>query len=140
MMVSTIQQIATNAYNNHKKSVREATLWALWLKSKKDVSVDEFQLIIDLHKSANRQGPGGDEETEKAIDLACIDRNASLKIADIGCGTGASTLVLARSLNAEITAVDLFQDFLDVLGPVHTIWIAPAGSHFCLQLGGRSEV
>jgi len=34
-----------------------------------------------------------------------------LKIADIGCGTGASTLLLARLLNAQITAVE----FLDVL-------------------------
>ncbi|MBN2283007.1 MAG: class I SAM-dependent methyltransferase [Deltaproteobacteria bacterium] len=77
--------------------------------------MDEFQLLIDLHKSASRQGPGGDEETKRAIDLACIDRNAPLKIADIGCGTGASTLILARLLNARITSVDFLQDFLDVL-------------------------
>lgn len=77
--------------------------------------MDEFQLLIDLHKGANRQGPGGDEQTEKAIDLADIDRSAPLKIADIGCGTGSSTLTLARLLNAEITAVDFLQDFLDVL-------------------------
>lgn len=86
-----------------------------WLQPKKDTQVDEFQLLIDLHKGANRQGPGGDAETEKAIDLACIDRNAPLKIADIGCGTGSSSLILARSLNANIIAVDLLQDFLDVL-------------------------
>ena len=77
--------------------------------------MEELQLLIDLHKGANRQGPGGEEETEKAIGLACIDRSASLRIADIGCGTGASTLTLARLLNARITAVDFLQDFLDVL-------------------------
>jgi SAM-dependent methyltransferase len=77
--------------------------------------VDEFELLLDLHKGANRQGPGGDLETEKAIGLAGIDRNAPLKIADIGCGTGASTLTLARLLNAKITAVDFLQDFIDVL-------------------------
>jgi len=44
-----------------------------------------------------------------------IDRAAPLKIADIGCGTGASTIVLARLLNARITAVDFLQDFLNVL-------------------------
>ncbi len=77
--------------------------------------MDEFQLLIDLHKNANRQGPGGDDATEKAIALADVDRNAPLKIADIGCGTGASTLVLANLLNAKITAVDFLQDFLDVL-------------------------
>ena len=75
----------------------------------------ELQLLLDLHKGASRQGPGGDAETERAIDLACLNRNAPLKIADIGCGTGASTLILARLLNAKITAVDFLQDFLDVL-------------------------
>ena len=77
--------------------------------------MEEYQLLIDLHKGANRQGPGGDAETEKALDLAVLDREAPLKIADIGCGTGASTLVLARLLDAQVTAVDLFPDFLDVL-------------------------
>lgn len=77
--------------------------------------MEEFQLLIDLHKEADRQGPGGDAETEKALDLAMIDRAAPLKIADIGCGTGASALTLARLLDARITAVDFLQDFLDVL-------------------------
>lgn len=77
--------------------------------------MNEIKLLIDLHQGASRQGPGGDKETEKAIDLAFIDRSTPLKIADIGCGTGASTLTLARLLNAKITAVDFLQDFLDVL-------------------------
>lgn len=74
-----------------------------------------YRLLIDLHKSANRQGPGGDAETEMAFSLSMTDRTAPLKVADIGCGTGASSLLLARLLNAHVTAVDLFQDFLKVL-------------------------
>ncbi len=50
-----------------------------------------------------------------AIELSKIDRELPLKIADIGCGTGASTLVLAQELNAQITAIDFLQDFLNVL-------------------------
>ena len=77
--------------------------------------MDDYKLLIDLHKDAHRQGPGGDAETELALNLAKINRAEPLKIADIGCGTGASTILLARLLNARITAVDFLQDFLDVL-------------------------
>jgi len=77
--------------------------------------MNDYKLLIDLHKEGHRQGPGGDAETEFALNLAMIDRAAPLKIADIGCGTGASTILLARLLNARITAVDFLKDFLDVL-------------------------
>ena len=78
--------------------------------------MEDYKLLIDLHKQGHRQGPGGDAETEIALSLTMIDRDAPLKIADIGCGTGASTLQLARLLkNSHITAVDFLQDFLDVL-------------------------
>lgn len=77
--------------------------------------MENLQLLIDLHRRANRQGPGSDAETEKALSLAMIDKNEPLKIADIGCGTGASTLSLARILKAQITAVDFLQEFLEAL-------------------------
>lgn len=77
--------------------------------------MEDFSLLIDLHKRRNRQGPGGDAETSKAVELAMLDRSAPLKIADIGCGTGASALLLAQSLNARVTAVDFLPDFIEVL-------------------------
>ncbi|MBD2719229.1 class I SAM-dependent methyltransferase [Synechococcus sp. FACHB-909] len=78
--------------------------------------MDPLELLIDLHRDGERQGPGGDAETELALQLAGVDRTAPLQLADIGCGTGASTLLLARLLpNARITAVDLRPEFLDVL-------------------------
>ncbi|PXF58481.1 MAG: SAM-dependent methyltransferase [Deltaproteobacteria bacterium] len=77
--------------------------------------MDDYQLLVDLHKRAERQGPGGGTETRKAIDLAMLDPSAPLKVADIGCGTGASTIQLARSLNAKITAIDFLPDFIEVL-------------------------
>jgi len=105
--------------------------------------MDELQLLIDLHKHANRQGPGGDAETERALDLAGLSRAAPLKVADIGCGTGASALTLARMLNAEITAVDFLQAFLDeletrarrcvgCLGTYLDHWHAPGGTSAAL--------
>jgi ubiquinone/menaquinone biosynthesis C-methylase UbiE len=75
----------------------------------------QLQLLIDLHKSNFRQGPGGEAETKRAMELAGLDRSRALKIADIGCGTGASTIILAKELDAGITAVDFLPEFLDEL-------------------------
>ncbi len=77
--------------------------------------MNDLQLLIDLHKRANRQGPGGDSETRKAMELAMPGASEPLKIADIGCGTGASTMLLAHDLDAQVTAVDFLPDFIDVL-------------------------
>lgn len=77
--------------------------------------MENLELLIDLHKYAFRQGPGGVKETEKAIDLAMLDRSKELKIADIGCGTGASATLLAKSLNAQVTAIDFLPEFIEVL-------------------------
>ncbi|RST86032.1 class I SAM-dependent methyltransferase [Aquibium carbonis] len=77
--------------------------------------MDETALLVDLHRDTPRQGPGGDEQTRLAIALSGLAAGRNLSIADIGCGTGASTLVLARDLDAGITAVDLFATFLDKL-------------------------
>jgi ubiquinone/menaquinone biosynthesis C-methylase UbiE len=77
--------------------------------------MDDLQLLIDLHLAAARQGPGGDAQTLLAIELSGLRNRRDLTIADIGCGTGASTLVLARELDAKVTAIDFLPDFLDVL-------------------------
>jgi len=75
----------------------------------------ELELLIDFHKDAYRQGPGSSFETIKALNLIGVDKNKNLKIADIGCGTGAQTIDLAQNTNAKITAVDLFPEFLEKL-------------------------
>lgn len=73
-------------------------------------------LLMDLHRHGARQGPGSDAETLRALELTRLDKDTELQVADIGCGTGASTLALASRLpNARITAVDLFPEFLDIL-------------------------
>ena len=74
--------------------------------------MDELSLLVDLHRDGKRQGPGGDDETHLAITLSGLSARKGLKVADIGCGTGASTLVLAKELDASVTAVDLLPDFI----------------------------
>ena len=70
-----------------------------------------FSLLVDLHRDGARQGPGGDKKTLHALELSRLGPISHLKVADLGCGTGTSTMVLACELeNTEITAVDLFQN------------------------------
>ncbi|MBD3386413.1 methyltransferase domain-containing protein [candidate division KSB1 bacterium] len=75
----------------------------------------EMELLIDFHKDAERQGPGSNEDTLRALSFIDLDKKNRLKVADIGCGSGSQTISLAQNLNAEITAVDLFPEFLDKL-------------------------
>lgn len=75
----------------------------------------ELELIVDFHKDAQRQGPGSECDTMRALELTGITQKENLKIADIGCGTGSQTIILAQNTNAQIVGVDLFPEFLDKL-------------------------
>jgi SAM-dependent methyltransferase len=75
----------------------------------------ELDLIIDLHKNSDRQGPGSEIETLKALSFMNLPNDQKLKIADIGCGSGGQTLTLAQKIYGQITAVDLFPQFWDEL-------------------------
>ncbi len=75
----------------------------------------ETEILTDFYKNLYRQGPGSDQDTLRALQLIDIDKSNNYKITDIGCGTGAQTLVLADNLDCEIIAVDLFGEFLDEL-------------------------
>ena len=72
----------------------------------------ELEYLVDLHKENHRQGPGSREETLKALEFMELPRVGSLSIADIGCGTGAQTFILADKLQCHISAVDIFPNFL----------------------------
>ena len=75
----------------------------------------ELELIIDLHKNSDRQGPGSENDTLKALGFLNLPTDQHLKVADIGCGSGGQTLTLAKKIKGQITAVDLFPEFLDEL-------------------------
>ena len=74
--------------------------------------MDDLALIVDLHRDAARLGPGGEDETRRAVALSGLEGAKGLRIADIGCGTGAAAFILARALDAHVTAVDIFPEFL----------------------------
>ncbi len=70
----------------------------------------DFSLICEYFSSIKRQGPGSEASTLEAI-IPAITPN--FKIADIGCGTGSSTIQLAKETKASVQAIDLFPDFLN---------------------------
>ena len=78
--------------------------------------MDDLELLLDLHIGGERQGRGSDAATRSALALSGLTGRSGLAVADIGSGTGAATLVLAQDLDASVTAVDLLEPLLDVLG------------------------
>ena len=77
--------------------------------------MEEMSLLVDLHVHHDRQGPGSDVVTLQAAALSGLQPGQELKVLDVGCGTGAASLVLTEHLQAQVTAVDFLPDFLDKL-------------------------
>lgn len=73
-----------------------------------------LKTVSRFYKDLPRQGPGSTRATKWALNRIC-DIQPIEHILDIGCGTGAQTIVLGQETNAKIEAVDLVPEFLAVL-------------------------
>ena len=83
--------------------------------SNENKSIHEFDinLICEYFSSMQRQGPGSPEVTLKA--LSFIDGlSDESRIADLGCGTGGQTMVLAKHTPGQFAGLDLFPAFIDL--------------------------
>ena len=79
----------------------------------KSIHEFDFKLIVEYFALLERQGPGSPDITLKA--LSFIDQLSSAsRIADIGCGTGGQTMVLAKNTDGQITGIDLFPEFIEI--------------------------
>ncbi|MFG2292654.1 GNAT family N-acetyltransferase [Streptomyces sp. NPDC048603] len=71
-----------------------------------------------MHRGLPRQGPGSDATTRRLLSLAGPLPERP-RVLDLGCGPGRSALLLAAEAGgaglAEVTAVDLHEEFLDEL-------------------------
>ncbi len=95
--LSTIKHFNLNIMSNDNKSIHEF----------------DFTLICEYFTNLERQGPGSPEATIQA--LSFIDNlTPESCIADLGCGTGGQTLVLAQNAPGQITGIDLFPDFINL--------------------------
>jgi ubiquinone/menaquinone biosynthesis C-methylase UbiE len=72
----------------------------------------ELERIIDLHLRNTRQGPGSDATTRRALADTGLAHSRALSVADIGCGTGAASLILAQLPDAHVTAIDAAEPFV----------------------------
>ena len=70
-----------------------------------------IELLIALHDGLPRQGPGDSASTRRALAL-CAGLPTAPEILDIGCGSGAQTLMLAAATTGCITALDRSLKFL----------------------------
>ena len=74
----------------------------------------DFDLINEYFTELERLGPGSPAETIRALGFIGNLSNKT-KIADLGCGTGVQTMVLAQNTEATITALDLYAGSIDKL-------------------------
>lgn len=80
----------------------------------KSIHAFDINLICEYFSSIERQGPGSPEVTVKALSFIDNLTNES-RIVDIGCGTGGQSMVLAQHAPGNITGIDLFPTFIDLL-------------------------
>lgn len=76
--------------------------------------LDPFKIFLDLQLALPRNGPGSAASTARALAML-PDLPEAPRILDIGCGQGASSFELLRLTKGQVTAVDLFEPFLDKL-------------------------
>ncbi len=79
----------------------------------KSIHEFDFNLICEYFSGLERQGPGSPEVTVKALSFI-ENLTRTSRIADIGCGTGGQTMVLAQHAPGNITGIDLFPAFIDL--------------------------
>lgn len=74
----------------------------------------DYRLIREYFSSLERQGPGSPQVTLQA--LGFVDNlTENSHIADIGCGTGGQTMILAQKAPGKITAIDLSPEYIEKL-------------------------
>ena len=76
--------------------------------------VSMLDLLIEAHVRLERQGPGSPEVIRQALGFLG-DPGRFLRIADLGCGTGGQTMILAGHLPGTIVGVDICPDFIKIL-------------------------
>ena len=76
--------------------------------------LDPFKVFLELQLGLPRNGPGSRRATQATFALI-PPLPGDAQILDIGCGQGASTFELLQLAQGRVTAVDLYEPFLEKL-------------------------
>jgi ubiquinone/menaquinone biosynthesis C-methylase UbiE len=74
----------------------------------------DWKVFFEVHSGLPRENPGDDETTKKAY-LMLRNLPGHPRIIDVGCGSGAQTVALAKLSRGRIIALDNHQPFLEDL-------------------------
>lgn len=70
-------------------------------------------MLVEAHKGLDRLGPGSSNATLQALRfIEGLDEYSVL--ANLGCGTGGESLLLAQYMPGTIIGLDMFEDFVSV--------------------------
>ncbi|MDP3437108.1 MAG: class I SAM-dependent methyltransferase [Bacteroidales bacterium] len=87
----------------------------------------DLSMVIDFFRQIERQGPGSEEITCRALsfiegatgigaaDAGPASSTAQWRIADMGCGTGGQSITLALNTSAHITSYDNSEEMIETL-------------------------
>jgi ubiquinone/menaquinone biosynthesis C-methylase UbiE len=79
-----------------------------------DPQTESIAALIELHRGLERQGPG-DTAFSRQLLQKLGPMPANLRIADLGCGSGAAALLLAEHFQRPVAAVDSCSVFIEEL-------------------------
>ena len=95
--------------------LQRVILWAQVNIGSGEMRAERYiELLVELHAGLPRLGPGCRESTLKALAL-CEELPDCPEILDVGCGTGAQTLLLASATQGRVLGVDLYEQFITQL-------------------------
>ena len=77
-------------------------------------TISMVDILVQTHAELERQGPGSPEITIMALNFL-DNHDRILRVADLGCGSGGQTMVLAQHIPGSITGLDQFPDFINIL-------------------------
>ncbi|MCK5147044.1 methyltransferase domain-containing protein [bacterium] len=110
-----------------KQSAEAHTIWLMqqgfseketihirWVSRDMENHNDYMENFLAVFSQMKRQGPGSETSTLRSFNQIKADPPIQ-EILDVGCGKGATSLLLAKSTKAQVTALDNHQPFLDHL-------------------------